>query len=106
MPHTYTRSQVASIASKQEQSHDMVDMGLQSSELSDSLGLTTLEAQTSPGKVGCATCRTIPVTCTMQRELQPGKPVYVSLSQESIKPDSHQGATTLLLCQHTKTYHG
>lgn len=44
----------------------MVDMGLQTSELSNSLGLTTLEAQTSPGKVGCTTCRTIPVTCTMQ----------------------------------------
>ena len=67
---------------------DMVDMGQQSSELSDSLGLTTLEAQTSPGKVGRTTCRTVPVTCTPQGA-SISKSRYASVSQESIKPDTY-----------------
>ncbi len=61
---------------------EMVDVGLWVSELSDLLRLTTLEAQAPPGKVGCTTCRTVPVTCTMQRALQPPNPEYVSLSHE------------------------
>ncbi len=61
----------------------MVDIGLWVSEVSDSLGLTTLEAQASPGKVGCTTCRAVPVTCTTQGK-GASNPGCVSLSQESI----------------------